>query len=192
MENQLALLDAAHIGTLHSFCLQLIRQHFHQLGLDPQIAILDERQTRPLELTVLDRLFAKHYAGDEPLDRAVRLLIREQGHGSDEPIRRLALKLHRFSQTLADPSDWIAKQLAFFRQSEPTRWRAWTFPATSCDGSWPGCRSPRRLPAGTRRRRLPCPRCFPLPPAGGFRPRRASGACSTSWRPPPRRLSTGS
>src|SRR5439155_17444865 len=69
VENQLALLDAAHIGTLHSFCLQLIRQHFHQLGLDPQIAILDERQTRPLELTVLDRLFAKHYAGYEPLDR---------------------------------------------------------------------------------------------------------------------------
>src|SRR5580698_264361 len=26
---QLALFDAAHIGTLHGFCLQLIRQHFY-------------------------------------------------------------------------------------------------------------------------------------------------------------------
>src|SRR5579863_8032458 len=27
---QLALFDSAHIGTLHSFCLQLIRQHFYE------------------------------------------------------------------------------------------------------------------------------------------------------------------
>ncbi|MBW8865687.1 MAG: UvrD-helicase domain-containing protein, partial [Verrucomicrobia bacterium] len=37
---QLALFDLAHIGTLHSFCLKLIREHFYELGLDPQLAIL--------------------------------------------------------------------------------------------------------------------------------------------------------
>src|SRR5882724_6113254 len=28
---QLALFDTAHIGTLHSFCLKLVRQHFYEL-----------------------------------------------------------------------------------------------------------------------------------------------------------------
>src|SRR2546422_6053171 len=31
VERQLALLDTAHICTLHSFCLQLVRIHFYQL-----------------------------------------------------------------------------------------------------------------------------------------------------------------
>src|SRR3954464_8235809 len=31
---QLALFDAAQIGTLHSFCFRLVREHFHELGLD--------------------------------------------------------------------------------------------------------------------------------------------------------------
>ena len=33
---QLALFDAAHIGTLHGFCFKLVREHFYEMGLDPQ------------------------------------------------------------------------------------------------------------------------------------------------------------
>src|SRR5690349_13789183 len=43
---QLALFDVAPIGTLHSFCLTLIQQHFHELGLDPQLTVMDEGQSR--------------------------------------------------------------------------------------------------------------------------------------------------
>src|SRR5580692_7240208 len=31
LQEQLALFDAAHIGTLHGFCFKLIREHFHEL-----------------------------------------------------------------------------------------------------------------------------------------------------------------
>ena len=34
-QEQLAMFETAHIGTLHSFCLKLVRQHFYQLELDP-------------------------------------------------------------------------------------------------------------------------------------------------------------
>src|SRR5580658_7004120 len=46
--HQLALFDVTHIGTLHGFCLRLIREHFHELGLDPQLAVLDEGAARQL------------------------------------------------------------------------------------------------------------------------------------------------
>ena len=125
LEQQLALLDTAHISTLHSFCFQLVRQHFHELELDPQITVLDERQTRPMELAVLEGMLSKHYAGDGPLDRAVQSLIREQGRGSDDSIRRFVLKLHRFTQTLANPAAWMANQADRFNQTEPHQWRRW-------------------------------------------------------------------
>src|SRR5436309_3145869 len=34
LREQLALFEMAHIGTLHSFCLELVRQHFYHLDLD--------------------------------------------------------------------------------------------------------------------------------------------------------------
>ena len=125
LEEQLALLDTAHIGTLHSFCLELVRQHFHELGLDPQITVLDERQTRPLEVAALERVLGRHYAGESVADQAVQSLIREQGNGSDEHLRRIVLKVHRFTQTLADPAAWMAQQVAGFSEAEPARWRRW-------------------------------------------------------------------
>src|SRR5882762_9905814 len=45
---QLALFDTAHIGTLHSFCLQLVRQHFYELELDPQVSVMAEEEARLL------------------------------------------------------------------------------------------------------------------------------------------------
>ena len=60
---QLALFETAHIGTLHSFCLKLVREHFYELGLDPQFAVLAEGEARQLATEILDEQFEAHYAG---------------------------------------------------------------------------------------------------------------------------------
>ena len=48
LAEQLALLDSANISTLHSFCYHLVRQHFYELDLDPQLSILPEEEARLL------------------------------------------------------------------------------------------------------------------------------------------------
>src|SRR5471030_1844068 len=68
---QLALFDAAHIGTLHGFCFKLVREHFHELGLDPQVSILDEGQTRLLADETLDEQFNSHYENEDEFSLAV-------------------------------------------------------------------------------------------------------------------------
>jgi len=128
LAQQLALLDAARIGTLHGFCLQLAREHFHELDLDPQFSVLDETQTRPLIRTTLDELLERHYAGTGARARAVQALIRVVGRGSDTRIRKLALKLHAHSQSLPDPERWLDEQQRRCEQPEPVEWRQW-FPA---------------------------------------------------------------
>jgi ATP-dependent helicase/nuclease subunit A len=123
LAQQLALLDAAHICTLHSFCLQLAREHFHELGLDPQFNILDESQTRPLQRAALDDLLEKHYTSSDETSGAVRELIRSMGRGSDGAIRKLVLKLHAFSQSLPNPTAWLEEQTRRFAQIDPHEWR---------------------------------------------------------------------
>src|SRR5437879_4635837 len=63
LAEQLALLDTAPIGTLHSFCLQLVRLHFYELGIDPQVAVMDQDETTLLADETLDELLRRHYAG---------------------------------------------------------------------------------------------------------------------------------
>jgi ATP-dependent helicase/nuclease subunit A len=120
---QLALFDAAHIGTLHSFCLKLVHEHFYELGLDPQPTVLDEGEARLLAGETLDEELQTHYAGENELAVAVQNLIQIYGGGRDERIRSLVLRLHDYAQTRPDAEGWLARQLEKFSRPEPEEWR---------------------------------------------------------------------
>ena len=122
---QLALFDRAHIGTLHGFCLQLVRLHFHELGLDPQLSVLDEGQTRILATETLEAVLDAHYNARTEISARVRELIQTQGGGRDDRIRALVLQLHHYTQAQPDPAGWFEKQLATLATPQPTQWRAW-------------------------------------------------------------------
>jgi len=124
-QEQLARFDLAHIGTLHSFCLKLIREHFYQLGLDPQLAILDEGEARQLANETLEEQFQSHYEGGDEFSLAVQNLIQIHGGGRDEKIRALILHLHHYSQTRPDSAGWLAEQIQKISAAEPTDWRRW-------------------------------------------------------------------
>src|SRR5436190_3980308 len=114
VEEQLALLATADIGTLHSFCLKLVRQHFHQLELDPQLGVLEESAARLMMDETLDELLER--ALERP---AVRELAETQG--GEYWLRRLLLRLHDYTQTLADPPAWFATQLS----ASCEQWEQW-------------------------------------------------------------------
>ncbi|MCX8089970.1 MAG: UvrD-helicase domain-containing protein [Verrucomicrobiae bacterium] len=123
LARQLALLDTARISTLHGFCRQLIGEHFHELGLDPQFNVLDEQQTAPLRRAALDAVLERFYAGNDPEARAVQEMIRVFGRGRDRAIRQLVLRIHDYARSLPDPDAWLEEQQRQFEPSEPTAWR---------------------------------------------------------------------
>jgi len=122
---QIALFDTAHIGTLHGFCLKLVREHFHELGLDPQLAVLDESEARLLAAETLDEELQEHYAGQNELAEAVQKLIQIYGGGRDQAIRHLVLRLHHYAQTRPDADGWLARQSEHFASPAPDEWRIW-------------------------------------------------------------------
>jgi ATP-dependent helicase/nuclease subunit A len=122
---QIALFDTAHIGTLHSFCLKLVREHFHELGLDPQLTMLDAGEARLLADETLDEELQEHYAGQNKLAEAVQKLIQIYGGGRDQAIRQLVLRLHHYAQTRPDADGWLARQIEHFAAPAPDEWRGW-------------------------------------------------------------------
>ncbi len=125
LKEQLALFEAAHIGTLHSFCLKLLRQHFYELELDPQLTVMPEEEARLLAEEIMDGILLGNYTGETESAEAVRQLIQAHGRGWDQPVRALVLRLHHYTQTLRDPEAWFTSQLAMFESPAPGRWQAW-------------------------------------------------------------------
>jgi ATP-dependent helicase/nuclease subunit A len=125
LAEQLALFDAAHIGTLHSFCFRLVREHFHELGLDPQLAVLDEGEARSLSDEIIEEQLQSHYENEDAFSLAAQELVRIYGGGRDEKIRALVLRLHHYIQTRADADAWLARQIGNFSSAEPAQWREW-------------------------------------------------------------------
>ena len=98
---QLSLLSQAHITTLHSFCLELLRQYFYLLDLDPTFRVADEAEAHLLRQDVLADLFDCRY---EEEDQAFLKLV--DCLGSDRDDRGLAeqlLKTYFFAYSQSDP-----------------------------------------------------------------------------------------
>jgi ATP-dependent helicase/nuclease subunit A len=126
-QEQIALLDTASISTLHSFCLRLLREHFHdeRLKLDPQFSVLSEEQAYQLRQQTLDALLEEVYTSDSKEAAAARDLLGQQAHGADRRLRDLIWQVHRYSQSLACPEKWFEEQSALFSATEPSQWREW-------------------------------------------------------------------
>jgi ATP-dependent helicase/nuclease subunit A len=125
LAEQLALLDTAHICTLHSFCFELVSQHFYELGLDPQLTVMSNEASHALARRTLDDVLEAVYNSDQPADMAIQRLIQATGGDWDQPVRDLIGRLHKYAQTLRDPAGWFAAQEAGFQTVQPEQWRRW-------------------------------------------------------------------
>ena len=125
LAEQLALLETAHICTLHSFCFELVSQHFYELGLDPQLTVMSNEESHALARRALDEVLETVYNSDQPAEAAIHRLIQTTGGDWDQPVRDLIGRLHRYAQTLRDPAGWFAAQEAAFQSPQPEPWRSW-------------------------------------------------------------------
>jgi ATP-dependent helicase/nuclease subunit A len=135
LEREIALIESAHISTLHSFCLQLVREHFQELGLDPSMLVFRDEQAAMFKQTALDRVMGRHFEFATKDAERVLELIETYVSGDDDRIRRLIVKLHNYTQTLAHPGNWFAEQIISLQKPEPRLWREWLSEALAswCD-----------------------------------------------------------
>jgi ATP-dependent helicase/nuclease subunit A len=109
---QLALLNRAQITTLHSFCLDVLRQHFYRVGLDPGFRVADETEATLLRLDVLEELLESRYASGAPDFEA--LVESFGGERDDGPLLDLIQRLYDFSRSNPEPESWLREKAARF------------------------------------------------------------------------------
>ncbi|MDF2537792.1 MAG: hypothetical protein K0S76_813 [Herbinix sp.] len=112
LQKQISLLQSAQITTIHSFCLNVIRNYFHRIDLDPSFKIADESEITLMKSDVLEEILERWYENGREDFHA---FIESYSHSkSDAPVEDLILLLYNFSMSAPWPKAWLAdKQKAF-------------------------------------------------------------------------------
>ncbi|MCR4441672.1 MAG: helicase-exonuclease AddAB subunit AddA [Peptococcaceae bacterium] len=121
LQRQLLLVGRASISTLHSFCLDMIRQNYYRLSLpeglvlDPRFRVAGDVEAALIKLETLESLFEDRYAAED--SRFLELVECFGGERDDRVLQELVLKLYDFSRSQPDPSSWLRKATAAFRSN---------------------------------------------------------------------------
>ena len=106
LQVQAALVHRAQIMTIDSFCLNLIRDHFNLLDIDPAFRIGDEGELLLLRADVMGQMLEEYYEAE---DKVFGQFVETYATGkSDSGIEDYILQVYTFSQSNPFPEDWLA------------------------------------------------------------------------------------
>nr|WP_026680613.1 helicase-exonuclease AddAB subunit AddA [Priestia megaterium] len=108
LKKQLSLLQRASISTLHSFCLEVVRQYAYLLDIDPSFRIANEMEVDLMKQEVMDDLFEDWYGADGA-DQALffQVVDRFSSDRSDAEVEDLILSLYSFAVQNPWPDHWL-------------------------------------------------------------------------------------
>ena len=107
LQRQLVLIHNAKITTIHSFCLQVLRSHFHLIGLDPGFRVADEAEMQLLRQDVLKEVLDETYE-TEAENREFHEFLEQFSPGKDDrPVMEAVLALYHFSMGQPWPLEWL-------------------------------------------------------------------------------------
>lgn len=105
LQKQLTLLSRANITTMHSFCLEVIRNNFQVIDLDPSFRILDETEGVLLKNEILDDLLEEKYENDDI--NFLNLVEAYSNSKNDDKLKEIVLDLFKFSMSGPWPEKWL-------------------------------------------------------------------------------------
>lgn len=113
IQKQSALLHNAQITTIDSFSLFLIRNHFNEIGLDPDFRVADEGEIKLLQQEVLAQLLEDAYAGNfvpEALEQFHACVEYFCPGGRESVLEQHILNLSRYAGSFPWPEEWLEER----------------------------------------------------------------------------------
>ena len=116
LERQATLIHSAQVTTIHSFCLSVIREHFHVIDIDPGFRIAEEGELKLLKQDVLEELLEDCYVKGEP---DFLEFVEKAGSGhNDRKLEELILKLYEYSRSYPQPEKWLGECVRMYRPAD--------------------------------------------------------------------------
>lgn len=112
LQKQIILLGKSNICTIHSFCLDVIKNNFFEINLPANFRIASGEEIELLKQEVLEEVFEELY---ETEDEAFNKLIESYtGYRGDEPVKEIIFNIYKLIQSTPFPKKWIEEKIQMF------------------------------------------------------------------------------
>ncbi len=120
LQRQEALVGRAQITTIHGFCLYVIRNYFHTIGLNPNFRIADEGEMQLMKADTAEEIVEEALKEKEPgvLRFAESYGSGHRGGGLEE----LILQLYEYAIACPQPVKWLRMHTAAYALPEGASW----------------------------------------------------------------------
>ena len=116
LQRQITLLNKASICTIHSFCLDVIRNNFYEADVSANFRIGDTAEVEMIKADVLEDLFEQKYMDNDP--EFIKLLETYTDYRGDEKLQDLVLTIYRYIQSSPFPAKWLESKVAELNVNE--------------------------------------------------------------------------
>ena len=116
LHRQITLLNKASICTIHSFCLDVIRNNFYEIDIPANFRIGDTAEIELLKSDCLEELFEQKY---EAQDKGfLKLIETYTNYRGDEALADLVLNIYKYIQSNPFPEKWLSEKVEMFNLKE--------------------------------------------------------------------------
>ena len=118
LRRQSLLLSQTHIGTVDSFCAEMLREFFHLLDLSPDFQIVSDKQQEELISDALNEAMSASFEQGTIGELADAFA----GERDDRRLMEMALTLYKFMQSHPFPEQWLREKVDLYFRGDPSPW----------------------------------------------------------------------
>ena len=105
LQRQLLLINKANISTIHSFCLNVIRNNFFEIGISNNFRVADETEIEIMKQETIEDIFDEEYESQN--SDFTGLLEKYATYNDDSKLKEMILKIYEFIQSDPFPDKWL-------------------------------------------------------------------------------------
>ncbi len=115
LQKQTVLINKCNISTIHSFCLEVIKNNFYELDISHNFRIADTTEIELMKQEVLEDLFEELYLNEDKV--FLNLIDTYTSYRGDETLKELILKTYKYIQSYPFPKEELEKMVERFNLS---------------------------------------------------------------------------
>lgn len=109
IKKQISLISSASISTMHAFCINVLRENFDILGIDPSFVIGNESTIGILKDEAIQEVLDERFENDD-----LELFVLEDIYSSrydDTNLINIVYSIYRYIQSKKEPFEWLYNQV---------------------------------------------------------------------------------
>ena len=112
LKNQLALLPAADICTIDSFCAKIVRENFHIAGMSSDFTVIDDNDHNVLKNESVSEVLNELYENEDASFNSLKAFFMSER--DDKQLESVIIKLYEFSRSYPSPEKWLEEVSEYF------------------------------------------------------------------------------